>query len=180
MRAGQSRRVALCGVLGALSLVLLMLGNLFPLATYCAPALAAALLVPPLQEYGVRWALTLYAAVALLAVLLLPDKELAVMYALVLGYYPAAKAGLDRIRPRAVRAAAKLAVFNAAVLLAYWLLLAVFPLPGLAEEFAGMGRAMTAALLATGSLSFLVFDLALDRLTLLYRRVWRKKLKPFL
>lgn len=180
MRAGKSRRVALCGVLGALALAFLMLGNLIPLATYCAPALAAVVLIPVLQEYGVRWALTLYAAVALLAVLILPDKELALMYALVLGHYPAVRALLAGIRPRILRAGAKLAVFNAAVLLAYGLLLAVFPLPGLAAEFAGMGRAMLAALLAVGNLSFLAFDLALGRLTLLYCRCWRKKLKRFL
>ncbi|MGN0975074.1 MAG: hypothetical protein ACI4OL_03670, partial [Gemmiger sp.] len=132
MHQQQSRSVALCGVLGALSLVLMLMGNLIPLATYCAPALAAVLLIPVQEEYGSRNSLLLYAAVALLSLILLPDKELAAMYALVLGYYPALRPQLNRIRARIVRVAAKLAVFNMAVLVTYGLLLAVFTVPELA------------------------------------------------
>ena len=48
----QSRKVALCGVLCGLAVVVLLLGGLFSLAVYCAPLLAMAVLLPVLEEYG--------------------------------------------------------------------------------------------------------------------------------
>ena len=39
----KSRKMALCGVLCALSTVCMLLGGIIPFATFCCPALAAAL-----------------------------------------------------------------------------------------------------------------------------------------
>ena len=54
-----SRRMALCGVLCALAASLLTLGGVIPIATFCAPVLAMAALLPVLEEYGPRAAGTL-------------------------------------------------------------------------------------------------------------------------
>ena len=43
---------------------------------------------PGAREYGTRYALTLYVCVAILAVLFVPETELALFYVLVMGYYP--------------------------------------------------------------------------------------------
>ena len=53
----KSRQIALCGMLNALAVVLLSFGGLIPIATYCAPLLAMAVLLPVLEEYGGRMAL---------------------------------------------------------------------------------------------------------------------------
>lgn len=50
-----SKRIALCGVLCALGVVLMMLGGLFPLATFCSPALAALVLIPIIIETIGKW-----------------------------------------------------------------------------------------------------------------------------
>lgn len=168
-------RIALCGVLGALTLVLLALGSVLPLATYAAPMLAAAALIPLVQDCPPRFAWLTWAAASVLAVILLPDRELAAVYALVLGPYPMLKARLDRL-PGVLRPIAKLAVFNAAVLICYGLLLVVFPVPGLWEEFASAGVILTLATLAVGNVAFIAFDAALVALTVVYRR----KLRPHL
>ena len=68
MRKTESQKIALCGMLGALSVVLLLLGSALQIGTYAAPMLAAFLLIPVLEEYGTRYALTLYVCVAILAV----------------------------------------------------------------------------------------------------------------
>lgn len=176
----QSRKIALGGMLCALSVTLLLLGNVLQIGTYAAPMLACLLLVPMREEYGPRAALLVYGATALLAVLLVPDKELALFYALVLGYYPVLQGPLDRLRPAFLRRAVKLAAFNAAVLALYALLLTVFVSPALREEFAGYEAAMVAGLLLIGNLSFAIFDVALHRLTLLYHLRLRAKLRHFL
>ena len=66
----KSREVALCGVLCALAAALLTLGGVIPAATFCAPVLAMAALLPVLEEAGPRAAGTAWMAVSLLALVL--------------------------------------------------------------------------------------------------------------
>ncbi len=179
MPKNNSRRVAVCGVLCALSVALLLAGNLLQIGTYAAPMLAAFLLVPVGLEYGRTWALLLYLSTALLSLMLVPDKELALFYALVLGYHPVLHTALANVRPAAVRWAAKLVCFNAALAAMYALLLAVFASPALAAEFADTGAPMLAALVVLGNLSFVLFDIALDKLALVYRLRLRQRLRRF-
>ena len=73
MRKTESQKIALCGVLGALSVVLLLVGAALQIGTYAAPMLAAFLLIPVLDEYGPKYALLLYATVSILSVLLVPE-----------------------------------------------------------------------------------------------------------
>ena len=96
----QSRRIALCGVLAALGVVVLLVGSALGLGTYAAPMLACFLLLPALEEYGPRAALCQYAATAILALLLVPEPELSLFYALALGPYPVLRARLERLRRR--------------------------------------------------------------------------------
>lgn len=88
MRKTESQKIALCGVLSALSVVVLLVGNVLQIGTYAAPMLASFLLIPVLEDYGKKYALLLYAVVSLLSLFLVPDKELVLFYVLVLGYYP--------------------------------------------------------------------------------------------
>ena len=117
-----------------------------------------------------------WAAVSVLAVLLVPDRELSLVYALVLGPYPMLKRRIDRLGSALARTLCRLIVFNLAVLVCYGLLLVVFPLPGLMEEFTAGGALLTAATLVTGNLAFLVYDAALRAVAVLYAR----RLRPLL
>ena len=179
MRKTESQKIALCGVLGALSVTLLLAGNLLQVGTYAAPMLAAFLLVPVLEEYGRKYALLLYAATSVLAVLLVPDKELALFYVLVLGYYPMLKRWLDTLRPAPLRWAAKLAVFNLATAAMYGLLMLLIG-PAVAQELLSDGPLWLAAFLAMGNLAFVLCDVALANITRLYHLKLRKKLHKIL
>lgn len=180
MHGLQSRKTAFCGVLGAMSVVLLLLGNVLQVGTYAAPMLACFLLVPVQEEFGNREALLLYLTVAFLSMIMVPDKELALFYILVLGYYPVVKAELDRLRSRVLRWGLKFLFFNLAVLLMYALLLAFFAGPALREEFLSAGTVMLVLLWATVNVSFLLCDLALNSIRLAYRLRLRPKLKRWL
>ena len=87
-------------MLGALSVVLLLIGSALQIGTYAAPMLAAFLLIPVLEDYGPRYALTLYATVSILAVLFVPETELAFFYVLVMGYYPVLRVKLNALKIR--------------------------------------------------------------------------------
>lgn len=176
-RRNRTFPVALCGVLGALSVAILAMGGLIPLATYCAPMLAGMLLIPILAECPERYAWMTWAAASVLGILLVPDRELTLVYGLVLGPYPMCKHHIDRLPGRAVRFVCRLLLFNLTVAVCYGLLLVVFPLPGLMEEFTGGGMLLMVATLITGNLAFLVYDAALRVMTVLYRRRVRPLLR---
>lgn len=174
----QSRQTAFCGVLAALSVVLMLLGSALQVGTYAAPMLAAFLQIPVLEEYGSRSALLLYTASAVLALLLVPETELALFYLLAVGYYPSLRVALRRVRPAALRRGLKFLAFNAGTALVY---LALFALvgPAVGRELLQDGPGMLALLLALGNVSFALYDRALAVLTRCYRTVWRKRLKFF-
>lgn len=178
MKNTQSGRMALCGVLAALTVAVLLAGNALGIGTYAAPMLASFLLIPALVEYGPRTALTQYVASAVLALLLVPDPELSLFYALVLGPYPVEKMLLDRIRPAVLRWAAKVAVFNGSAAVMYALLWLVF-LPGMTDLMSGTA-ALTVAFVLLCNLAFVMCDRAVAALTLVYRlrlrRYWKKRL----
>lgn len=146
--------MALGGILAALAVVIMALGTLIPVATYVCPMLCALLLNTVLHTCGRRIAWAWFGAVAILSVLLAPDKEAAILFAF-LGYYPIVKPGLDGRRGRWLW---KLLLFNAAVLVAYWLMLQVLGLAALVEEFSQMGVVMLAVLLVLGNVTFLLLD----------------------
>lgn len=158
-----ARRTALCGLLAAVSVVLLMMGSLIPAALYACPILAMAALLPVREQFGSGAALTTYAAVSLLAVLLATDKELALLYVF-FGWYVPAQPALDKLRPLFLGAAVKLLLANAAMVTLYSLLLFVFHLPGLTEELSGFTGIWVPVLLLSANALFVLTDIFLHRL----------------
>jgi hypothetical protein len=163
MTSENTRRLALCGVLAALAAAVLLLGGLIPAATYCCPVLASLTLVPSLAQCGKKWALTQWAASAILGLLLCPDREAAFLF-LALGYYPIIKPQLDCLRP-VPRVLCKLLVFNAAVCAVYAFLLLVLQLDALRQEYAQTGKWLLLALIAGGNVVFFLYDFVLKRLS---------------
>ena len=91
-----------------------------------------------------------------------------------LGWYPVGKGRIDRLRPFA-RTAIKLLLFNGAIIVMYSLLLYVFGLEGLRQEFSEIGAVMMAVLLLMGNVTFFLFDALLPRMALLYAVRFRKR-----
>ena len=118
----KSWTMAYCGMAAALCVALMLLGAVIPIAMFIAPALAGFLIATVCVECGRTMALTAYAAVSLLALLFVPDKEVALIFVFLLGYYPLAKPRFDRIHPAVLRCVCKLLLCNAAVLAMYGLL----------------------------------------------------------
>ena len=75
----QSGKVALGGIMGALSLMIMFL-TAFPYMTYALPAIAGAVLIPVVIELGSKWAWMVYACVSFLSLLIAPSLEAKVMF----------------------------------------------------------------------------------------------------
>ena len=172
----RSQRMALCGILTALALVFLSAGSVLPAATFCCPLLAMLCMLPVVEEYGTKTALLLYAAISLLALLLVADKEVALLYVF-LGWYPALRPGLNRrIRSRMPNLLVKLLLLAAAVSAMYALAIGVLGMGYIAAEYTSGGQVMLLAMAVMGGAIWLLFDKVLARFTLLYHKKWRKKL----
>ena len=151
--------VALGGVLAALAVVVMSLGTIIPVATYICPMVCMLLGQVVLKICGGRVAWAWYGAVALLSVLLAPDKEAAAVFA-ALGYYPMVK---PRLEKRKLPWLWKAALFNAVILALYWLLIHLLGMDALAEEFAEAGAVMTAVMLLLGNAVFFLLDILLNK-----------------
>ncbi len=151
--------IAFGGVLAALAVVVMSMGTLIPVATYVCPMICSLILQLVRKTCGNRIAWAWYGAVAVLSLLLAPDKEAAAVF-LALGYYPIVKPRLDRLKGKWLW---KGILFNSVILLTYWLLMHLFGLDQLAAEFAEMGRIMTVVLLILGNVTFFLLDKLLEK-----------------
>lgn len=160
-----STQVALGGLSAALCLVIMLGTVLIPFATYAAPALAGIALIPIALELGLPVAGITYATVALLSLLMVPDREAALMFIAFFGYYPVLKFKLDRMKFKPLRVLIKLAVFNTAILAGYFVIIYIFGLYYLMDELTG---GFGWLLLAVGNLCLPIYEKALKNITALY------------
>lgn len=158
-------RTSVCGLLSAASLALLAVGSFSGTLELSAAAAASLAVVYIRIEFGTVPALSVYACVSLLSLLLLPQKTGALVYALGAGAYPVFKAFAES-RFRAVPGwILKLAFFNAA------LTLVIAAGTYLLSLSLGFGFAVLTYIAANAA--FVVYDVALTMLITLYFRRFR-------
>ena len=110
----------------------------------------------------------MYAAVAVLGILLCPDKEIALLYAF-LGWFPSAQSRLDKL-PRLISAAMKCILFSLTMVVMYAMILYLFQLEAIVEEFAEYSTIMIVLMLILGNVTFLLYDRVLANFSRLYRK----------
>lgn len=169
-------KIALCGVTGALIIVILLMGFMFPFATYACPAIAACILFPIAYEYKEKTAFTLYVATSFLALMLVPDQELVFMYVFVFGFYTIVKFPIDKLKNKPIRLALKFIYINISVCLSYAILLFIFPVQALVNEFSEYGVAFIVMLMVMFNIMFMIYDKALEKILLLYIYKFRKRI----
>lgn len=169
----QSGKVALGGILGALSLIFMLL-TVIPVGTYALPAVAGAVLIPVAIEAGLRSGWMDFIAVSLLVLFVTPDMEAKVLFISFFGYYPLMKATLEKHHKRWMEWLLKLALFNVTMVLSYLLMLFVFHLP--MDEFVVNGMNLAYLFLLVGNVVFVIYDLALTNVISSYMRVLHPKL----
>lgn len=157
-----AKQIALGGVMAALAVTVMSMGGLIPVATYVCPMLCMLILTVVMQICGRKIAWAWYGAVAILSLLMGPDKEAAAVFVF-LGYYPIVKPGLDRCK---IRWLWKGLLFNTAILLMYWLLIRLFGMAQIAGEFSELGNIMLAVMLLLGNVTFFLLDKVLSRFSL--------------
>lgn len=146
--------IAFGGILAALAVVIMCMGTLIPVATFACPVLCILLDELVRQRCGGRTALAWYGAVGVLSCLLAPDKEAAAVF-MALGYYPVLKPTIDSMPLKWLW---KGILFNAVILALYWLMIHLFGMEQMIQEFTQMGAVMTAITLALVNVCFILVD----------------------
>ena len=162
--SGEAKALARSSICAAVGVTALYLGSILPtarLSILCASSLGTAFVA---MRCRTRWALGCYAVTGVLALLLLPEKALALLYLLLPGYYPVVKLRAERFRSFWSRWSLKLGVFAAAAAAAVFFARLFAPLKAV---FSG-----TAAwLFVAGALiAFVIYDRILGLLILFYLR----------
>ena len=155
-RPGSAGRTALVGVLSAGGLAVLWMACLTPSGRTGITAAAglfpvAAVLLAGRAAGWLCW--------AVIALLLLPNKAVSLMFALFLGLYPVAKSRLEQLRQRGLEWVLKLLLFNGAFLLLWYGLRGLLGLT-LPEWLAGC----TWLMLPVVNLVFVCYDIGLSKL----------------
>ncbi|MBQ7134274.1 MAG: hypothetical protein IJO20_07235 [Ruminococcus sp.] len=161
-----SYKVALGGVIGALSLVLMLLTSLIPFGTFAFPAFAGMLLICVVIELGYSWAFIVYTVVSALSLLFLTDKEAALYYVVFLGFYPIIKGLIEKLRKRTPQYIIKYFVFNVCMVLAFYLSIYIFSIPK--ESFNLFGVYLPWVFLLIGNAVFIVYDYCISKVVTVY------------
>lgn len=174
----QTSKIALCAVISALSVALMALISLIPTLELALPAVAGILVTVIVIEIDKKWAMGVWASVSILSLIIVPNKEVAILYAVFFGYYPVLKAVLEYKMPRWAEYVIKLLTFNGVMLLAYYLMMKLMGLE--IDEIKKFGIIAVPVLMLVASLTFLLYDYALTKLITLYTTRYSKKLRKIL
>ena len=100
-----TKKLTFCAIMGALGVVFLFLGSLLEMFDLCTVLLSALLIFIVREELGGGSAMATYGVCAIISVLLLPVKTVAIEY-VVFGFYPVLRAVIEKL-PKALCIIAK-------------------------------------------------------------------------
>ena len=156
-RRNAANPVALGGIFAALAVVIMAMGGMIPATTFICPAMCMLLLKAVRKYFPARIGWAWYGAVAILSLLLSPDKEAAAVFTAI-GYYPLLKPTMDKLP---VKWLWKTLLFNAVILALYWVLRHIVGMAEILQEFEEMGTVMVIVTLIMGNATFFMLDLLL-------------------
>lgn len=168
-------KIALGGVMAAFCIVLMFLTAIVPVGSFALPCIAGIILLMVSYEVGLRWALLTYAAVSVLSILFVADKEAALLFTMFLGYYPIFKEFLDKkIKNRILSWICKFAVFNVCAVSGFFIGIYVFGIPK--EGFEINGIYLPWLFLLIGEAAFIIYEICLSRIKVIYLTGFRERL----
>lgn len=167
----KTKNTAVCGLMTALSVVLMMLTTLVPVFMYVIPIVTGILVLFVADISNKKWAVGVYFSTAFLSILLITDKEAALTYALFFGYYPLIKDTIEKL-PKAVSWILKIILFNIAAVGIGVISFYVFGISG--DEYDEFGKYTVPILLIMANVAFVLYDFCLTKNRFLLTRFSEK------
>lgn len=158
----KSGKIALGGMLSALSTAILWLGSLFP--GYAIASAAAAGVVPAVAvvQNGTKTGFAVYGITSLLGLLILPQKNSAIWYLAIFGYYGVVKSYLERVQSQFTEWIGKVVLYTAVFAFMRFVLQSAF------TAMSDLFPVGTTVLYVVGLACFVIYDIGFSRLIGLY------------
>lgn len=172
----ESSKAALGGIVAALGIVIMLATYLSPLLVYTVPPFTGIMLIIILEEIDLKWAFGTYAAIGLLSLFLIADKESAIYFVMFFGYYPILREYLrSKLKSRKLIFLIGLFIFNLSMGAAVLLCAYVFHIDYSELSNGGVWFLVLFAVLL--NIVYAVFDFLVEKLHLIYRVKLKKRIK---
>ena len=176
--SSKTKTIALGGMLAAVAVVIMCMGGLIPIATYICPMLCIMVQYIVFRLCGRKIAWVWYVVVALLSLLMGPDKEGAGVF-LLLGYYPILKSIIERLHKHVIEWVLKLICFNIAAVAFYYV--ATSTVIGVSfDDFGEWGKYGAWAFLGLCNVVFVIYDVGISRMAGYYMMTLHNKVKKII
>lgn len=169
----KTKRITFCAMMAALSAAF-MLVSYFPYLTYAIPALSGLFIMVAVIEYGAKWGIFSYLASAF-PVFLLAELESKLLYLCFFGFYPIIKAITEKIKKFYLEWLIKFLFFNISVVSVYFLFSGVLGVS--LEDFGIFGKYGAFIFLGMGNGVFVLYDIAVSRMSMFYFCVIKPRIK---
>ena len=163
-----STKLAVCSLSTALGVLMLFLGGITMVLAYAAPMFLGIIMIMLKRTFGTKSAWITFIATSL------TDKECMMMYVIFFGYYPIVREYFTKIKNKAFRIITKLTFFNIMMILCQVILIKIFGIPFLED---GQGKSFIIVFALLMNLLFLVYELMIEKVTLLYIYKLEKRIK---
>lgn len=160
MQMKKSKKIALCAILSAFSVLALFAGAVIDVLSMTMTAIASLFIVVVMIEVGNPYPYLVWGVTSALSMILLPNKLPAILYLLFGGIYPILKAQFERLH-YVVSWILKLSLINTALLLIVTATKYIFYLNDSSIDF-------TVPFLVLGNVALVLYDIALSKIILLY------------
>ena len=167
----KTKNTAVCGLMTALSVVLMMLTTLVPVFMYVIPIVTGLIVLFVADVSNKKWGAGVYFSTAFLSLLLITDKEAALTYALFFGYYPLIKDLIEKL-PKLLSWILKLALFNLSAVGIGVISFYLFGVSG--DEYNEFGKYTIPILLVMANIAFVLYDFCLSKNRFLLTRFSEK------
>lgn len=165
---------ALCGLLTALSVVIMLPTLIIPIFTYLSPMIAGIVMCLVMYVADKKWALGVYFAVSAVSLIILTDKEAALMYVTLFGYYPLIKPVTEKCK-KPVTILLKALLFNGSFVLTALCAVYIFSVPE--EEYTEFGKFAVPLFLVLTNTAMFLYDFALTKYEPILKGLAKKLLK---
>ena len=173
----KSKNTAFCGMVSALSVVLMLITTVLPVMMYVLPIVTGILIMLTSEVTNKKWAIGTFFSTAIISLLLLTEKETALTYLFFFGWYPLIRDNLSEI-PKVLQYIVKLVTFNFSAIAIGIVGVYVFGLSK--DDYTEFGKFTIPILLVMANVVFVLYELMLKKYSFLLRETGkkiRKKLK---
>lgn len=118
----KSKNISFGGLMAALALLLLYMAGVVPSGRFGLIAASSYAIGICVAVMGIKLSFAAYAAVTVLSFVLIPDKTIALLFAIFFGNYPMVKLLIEKIRRLGIEWLVKIVVFNVYAIIGWFVL----------------------------------------------------------